>query len=66
MASAQLKPCPFCGSSAHLTGEEGLGFFIECDECFCSVGQAYDRSGMPEHVFQTAGEALAAWNQRSS
>ncbi|MET1078226.1 MAG: Lar family restriction alleviation protein [Pseudomonas sp.] len=59
-----LKPCPFCGEKAQLTGDEGLGFYIECAECFCAVGQAYDRSGMPEHAFQSAAEAAAAWNQR--
>jgi hypothetical protein len=59
----KLLPCPFCGSSAHIT-EEDRRFFAGCDTCFCAVGEAYDGCAMPNHCFYEAEQAAEAWNAR--
>ena len=62
----QLEDCPFCGNDAYISGSRDEGYFVSCVRCFCCVGEAYDRSAMPEHVFREKDEAIAAWNRRSS
>lgn len=65
----ELKKCPFCGSSAHFggdsDGEVRYGIYVACDECFCAVGEGYDRYAMPDHVFPDEESAARAWNNRS-
>lgn len=65
--SEELKPCPFCGSDAHIDGGEDYGFYATCGsaDCFCCVGEAYDRDAMPEHMFIERDAAIAAWNRRA-
>ncbi len=65
MSEIELLPCPFCGGDAYVDGNDESHFFAGCKTCFCNVGEAYDRSAMPEHMFLTADEAIAAWNRRS-
>jgi len=62
---ATIKPCPMCGSEAHLhtvdphvhifarwmPGYQG-GSYVECSGCTCSV------SG------ETKAEAIGTWNRR--
>ena len=49
----ELKPCPFCGGKAELFGTEETGvFYVECLDC--NVNDNFD----------TAEEAIAAWNRR--
>lgn len=60
-----LLPCPFCGDDAYVGGNEETKFFVGCNGCYCNVGEAYDRSAMPEHMFMSAEEAVAAWNRRA-
>ncbi len=48
----ELRPCPFCGDSAILSG---LGGFFEVECTNCEAITRYTR---------TEGEAIAAWNQR--
>jgi len=64
---SELKACPFCGGAAVVRGDEREGFFATCAEvdCFCCVGEAYDRDAWPEHMFRTEDEAVAAWNRRA-
>lgn len=61
----ELKPCPFCGGDGKLTGNERDGFHAGCSQCFCEVGEAFDRDAMPDHMFRTKDEAIAAWNTRA-
>ncbi|MDE2104449.1 MAG: Lar family restriction alleviation protein, partial [Patescibacteria group bacterium] len=65
----ELKPCPFCGSAAIVRPEEeeGCGFYVCCSspDCFCCIGEGYDRSAMPEHSFAAREDAIAAWNRRA-
>lgn len=63
--AAKLKSCPFCGGDAYIGGDGVVHFFVGCSACYCAVGEAYDRSAMPEHMFWTADEAIAAWNRRA-
>lgn len=62
-----MLPCPFCGGDARTedASDWGGGFYATCSDCYCCVGEAYDRSAMPSHVFQTEAEAVAAWNRRA-
>lgn len=72
----RLLPCPFCGGAAEVYPEEesftGSGYYVSCfqpafpvTECYCAVGENYDRDAMPEHVFPTKEAAIAAWNTRN-
>lgn len=60
-----LKPCPFCRGEAR-TVAGGDRWYVTCTEaeCFCSLGEIYDRDAMPDHHFQTEQDAVAAWNTR--
>lgn len=59
-----LLPCPFCGGSAYIDGSERDGFYASCSDCYCCVGEAYDRHAMPEHMFRTQEDAAKQWNVR--
>lgn len=68
--SEELKPCPFCGSGAHVSGGRVFGsggFYVACDavDCFAAVGEAYHHDE-PQHCFHNEDVAIAAWNRRSS
>lgn len=60
-----MKKCPFCQQKATVSGIEGQ-YYAVCTsgDCFCSLGERYDRDAMPDHVFKTIKEATAAWNMR--
>lgn len=62
-----LLPCPFCGQEGVIRSDYGH-FFATCSgiECFCCVGEAYDRDAMPNHMFCSEDEAAAAWNRRAT
>ncbi len=68
-AEQELKPCPFCGSSATICSADanhvfdGM-FYVSCDKCFCVVGEGYDASAMPDHQFYEREAAITAWNTR--
>ena len=51
-----LKPCPFCGGKASLETEDGIYFYVICDECSADAGSVmcYDKE-----------EAITAWNNRT-
>jgi hypothetical protein len=63
---SDLLPCPFCGTDAQIVSDVGR-FCVACcgDDCFCCVGEGYDRSAMPEHMFATEEDAAEAWNRRT-
>lgn len=67
----KLLPCPFCGASGCVIGEEdgwNTMFYAACtnQECFCAIGERYDRDAMPEHRFQSEQEATSAWQARAA
>lgn len=62
----ELAPCPFCGGDGILLNYDERMFFVSCNDCYCCVGEGYDRDAMPEHMFHNAEEATAAWNRRAS
>lgn len=61
-----LLPCPFCGDSAHTTDHDGM-WYVTCngDDCYCVVGEGYDRDAMPQHAFNSETDAVTAWNRRA-
>lgn len=63
--TAALLPCPFCGEVAYAHEDSGK-FYVSCDgtDCFCCVGEGYDRDAMPDHMFARIDDAIAAWNRR--
>ena len=62
--TVELFPCPFCGGGAHVI-EDGGKWYAGCNDCYCLVGEGWDRDAMPAHMFISAAEAIAAWNTRS-
>lgn len=63
---AALLPCPFCGGAAYtVSADDERVWFAGCRDCYCNVGESYDRSAMPEHMFSSEEEAIAAWNRRA-
>lgn len=56
--SSKLLTCPFCGSQAHISTDDGGDSGIEtytviCDGCSCDIGW-----------FDTKKEAIDRWNTR--
>ena len=47
----KLKPCPFCGGKAKITGY--IFFEVKCRRCRATLPQRYET------------EAIAAWNRRA-
>jgi hypothetical protein len=65
-----LKPCPFCGSGAFFQSDghdNSSMFYVSCGnvDCFCCVGESYDRDAMPDHIFRSVEDATKAWNTRA-
>lgn len=63
----ETKPCPFCGSSGPNVIEGGSMFYVACagPDCFCALGEGYDRDAMSDHSFSNEHDAIAAWNTRA-
>ncbi|MBZ3691033.1 Lar family restriction alleviation protein [Phyllobacterium calauticae] len=66
MTDTALKPCPFCGGEGYIQNHIDLMFFASCRDCYCCVGEGYDRDAMPEHLFNTEEAAREAWNTRAA
>lgn len=63
----ELKPCPFCGSSALVASEPdtndfGVFRFVECMTCRARSGGKFHSHG--NDCPQTYAEVRAAWNRR--
>jgi ssDNA-binding Zn-finger/Zn-ribbon topoisomerase 1 len=54
----ELKPCPFCGKAAKL--QQGLTWLIGCDTRGCIGYRPYSL----DRDYETAHEAVSAWNRR--
>lgn len=56
---ADLKPCPFCGSNAHINifANGWAGYSVSCDAIF--------GCGATQERFDTEKEAIEAWNRRA-
>lgn len=65
---AALKPCPFCGGEAAICNSDDKLFYVTCLslDCYCCVGEAYDRDAMPDHAFDSEEGAILAWNHRAA
>lgn len=67
---SELLPCPFCGEAAFVGGysyDEPSMFYVSCSspDCYCCLGEGYDRDAMPDHSFGSEEAAIAAWNNRT-
>lgn len=64
--SGALKSCPFCGVAGAIREDDGR-FCVVCtgDDCFTAIGEGYDRSAIPDHVFTSEEDAAKAWNRRA-
>lgn len=51
---SELKPCPFCGGEAELTGFEAPEFWVWCPNCKASTD-----------AHTCKGGAIEAWNTRA-
>lgn len=61
-----LRRCPFCKGRARSV-EGGRRYYVACEtpECFCALGERYDRDAMPDHAFETRVDAEKTWNRRA-
>jgi len=68
--NGSLVACPFCGGKAGLIKSETYPHtcYVECGSgnCWCSLGEHWDRDGFPDHLFRSEEEAVTAWNQRAN
>lgn len=53
----ELKPCPFCGSSAVIRSNGEYQYYVRCTNFDCSVHPT-------TYVMTTPEKAIAAWNRR--
>ena len=51
----ELKPCPFCGSSAELFGDLG-SYYVRCQNKDCETINS---------LYKTRAEAIYHWNSRA-
>lgn len=69
-SAGSLLPCPFCGGEAAISGSDWNGpqFYVHCltDDCYCCVGEGYDRDACPDHCFSSESDAAKAWNRRAN
>lgn len=66
----RMRRCPFCGGRGTTIDGSGDGdgpWYAVCQtpECFCALGEIYDRDAMPIHHFHTKEDAEKAWNKRA-
>ena len=65
MKDIELKPCPFCGGTAKLYREQGIGGYfgsvIRCEDCGA-------KAAWKQISYTTAcdHEAAEAWNRRAN
>jgi hypothetical protein len=52
-----LKPCPFCGGEAELTGYRAPEFWVHCPQIGCKAST---------EAFGSKERAIAAWNTRAT
>lgn len=59
-SEVKLKPCPFCGKAARL--QQGFMWLIGCDTRGCIGYRPYSL----KRNYETAREAVSAWNRRAN
>ena len=60
----ELKPCPFCGSKAHLNQDLHFGFFVQCWKCAAYIFPNMRREY--ESCAERQDAVVAAWNRRTA
>ena len=59
----ELKPCPFCGSAAHVveiqTGHAVSSYTVSCN----AIGKCI--ASDPMRYYPSEGQAVNAWNERA-
>lgn len=72
--TADLKPCPFCGEKATVSGcgydgaADVHAIYVTCDECGAQGGAVLVERHDPDSRAESEAvtEAAAIWNQRAS
>ena len=64
---AELKPCPFCGSSDIRVVVTVTGTQIYCDNCLVSIlrGPFAESESLAEAEEKSKPNAIEAWNRRA-
>lgn len=61
---SELKPCPFCGGTAHLFVNEGVR--VICPTCGASTKILIDAMGYKSVLGNSVESVIEAWNRRAN
>lgn len=60
----ELKPCPFCGSEAHIFVSEYEGVYVICSNCHARTETLTDRPYFTAYV-PAVERVIDRWNRRA-
>lgn len=60
----ELKPCPFCGSKAHLFVSEHGGIRVICSKCMAASKTSCDHMTSQGVCGNATKSVIEAWNKR--
>ena len=58
----ELKRCPFCGGTARVCIEAGVGVWVECTKCKCGTAYMQGASTLETKI----QVATKDWNRRTN
>lgn len=64
MGGMYIKPCPFCGGTAHVVGvDHRQAYWVRCPECGATGSKVFIQPWHRDR-FIAQGQAVKAWNTR--